>query len=155
MKRCDVCLTSKAVCHKLYRDLQLLLILTHHWKNLSIDFVTGLPVSTNWKSDSYDSILIIIDWLTKMVHYEPVKITINALELAKVILDIVVWHHGLPDSIVTNKSLLFTSKFWSLLYYFFNVKQRLSTVFYPQTDGQIKRQNSNMEVYLRAFVNFK
>ena len=43
-----------------------------------------------------------------MVHYEQVKITIDVLGLAEVILDVVVWYHGLPNSIVTDKSLLFT-----------------------------------------------
>ena len=90
-----------------------------------------------------------------MVHYEPVKVTIDALRLAKVILNVVVRHHGLPDSIVTYRGSLFTSKFWSLLCYFFGVKRRLSTAFYLQTNDQIKRQNSTIEAYLRAFVNFK
>ncbi len=44
-----------------------------------MDFVTRLPVSTNWKGKTYDSILVIIDRLTKMVHYKPVKVTIDAL----------------------------------------------------------------------------
>ena len=113
-----------------------------------MDFVTGLPLSSDWKGDSYDSILVIVDQLTKMVHYEPVKVTINAPGLAEVIIDVVVWHHGLLDSIVTNKSSVFTSKFWSSLCYFLGIKQRLSTAFHPQTDGQTKRQNSTMEVYL-------
>ena len=42
-----------------------------------MDFVTGTPISTNWKGDSYDSILVIVDWLTKMVQYKLVKITID------------------------------------------------------------------------------
>ena len=90
VKGCNVCLASKAVRHKPYGDLQSLPVPTHRWKDLSMDFVTGLPISTDWKRDSYDSILFIIDWLTKMVHYEPVKITINALGLAEVIIDVVV-----------------------------------------------------------------
>ena len=76
-----------------------------------MDFVTGLPVSADWKSHSYDSILVIINRLTKIVYYKPVKITINALGLAEVILDVIVWHHGLSDSILTNRGSLFTSKF--------------------------------------------
>ena len=72
--------------------------------------------------DSYDSILVIVDWLTKMVHYEPVKVTIDASGLAKVILDVVVRHHGLSNLIVSDKGLLFTSKFWSLLCYFLDIK---------------------------------
>ena len=115
----------------------------------------GLPISTDWKIESYDFILVIVDRLTKMVHYEPVKVTINAPGLAEVILDVVVWYHGLPNSIVSDRGSLFTSKFWSSLCYFFGIKRRLSTAFHPQTDGQTKRQNSTIEVYLRAFVNFE
>ena len=120
-----------------------------------MDFVTRLPISTDWKGDSYDSNLVIVNRLTKMVHYEPVKITINAPGLAEVILDVVVRHHGLPDSIVSDRDSLFISKFWSSLCYFLGIKRRLSTTFHPQTNGQTKRQNSTMEAYLRAFVNFE
>ena len=42
----------------------------------------GLPISIDWKGESYDFILVIIDWLTKMVHYEPIKVTIDASKLA-------------------------------------------------------------------------
>ena len=155
MRRCNVCLASKAVRHKLYGNLQSLPVTTYRWKDLLIDFVTGLPISTDWKGDSYDSILVIVDWLTKMVHYKLVKVTINASGLAEVIINMVVRHHGLPDSIVTDRELLFTSKFWSSLCYFLGIKRRLSTAFYLQTNGQTKRQNSMIKAYFRAFVNFK
>ena len=46
-----------------------------------MDFVTGLPVSINWKGETYDSILLIIDQLIKMVHYEPVKVKIDTSDL--------------------------------------------------------------------------
>ena len=130
VKGCDVCLASKTVRHKPYGDLQSLPVPTHRWKDLSIDFVTGLPISTNWKRDSYNSILVIVDWLIKMLHYNPVKITIDGPGLAKVIIDVLVWYHGLLDSIVTNRGLLFTLKFWSSLCYFFGIKRRLSTAFH-------------------------
>ena len=87
-----------------------------------MDFVTGLPVSIDWKKDSYNSILVIINQLTKMVYYKPVKINFNAPRLVKVIIDVVVRHHGLPDSILTNKGFFFTLKFWSLLCYFLAIK---------------------------------
>ena len=90
-----------------------------------------------------------------MVHYEPIKITIDALSLVEVIINVVVRHHGLSDLIVTNWESFFTTKFWSSLCYFLSIKQKLSTAFYPQTDGQTERQNSIMEAYLLAFVNFE
>ncbi len=120
-----------------------------------MDFVTGLPISFNWKSDSYNSILVIIDRLTKMVHYEPVKVTIDAPGLAEVIIDVVVRHHGVPESIVTDQGSLFTTKFWYSLCYFLGIKKKLSTAFHSQTDGQTERQNSTIEAYLRAFVNWE
>lgn len=48
----------------------------------------GLPISTDWKGNSYDLILVFIDWLTKMVYYKWVKITVDALDLAKIIFDV-------------------------------------------------------------------
>ena len=120
-----------------------------------MDFVTGLPILTDWKGDSYDSILVIVNWLTKIVHYKQVNVTIDASGLAKVIINVIVRHHGLPDSIVTDRGSFFTSKFWSSLCYFLGIKRRQSTAFHTQTDGQTKRQNSTIEAYFRVFVNFK
>ncbi len=90
-----------------------------------------------------------------MVYYEPVKVTIDALGLAEVIIEAVMLHHGLPDSIVSDWGSVFTSKFWSSLCYFLGIKRKLSTAFYPQTDGQMERQNSTMEAYLQALINFE
>ena len=89
------------------------------------------------------------------MHYKPVKITIDAPGLTEVIIDVVVWHHGLPDFIIIDWGSLFTSKFWFLLCYFLGIKRRLSTAFYPRTNGQTERQNSIIEVYLRAFMNWE
>ena len=90
VRGCDVCLTSKPVKHKPYRSLQQLPVLNHHLKDLSIDFVMGLLQSTNWRDNGYDSILVIVNQLTKMVYYKPVQIIITILALAKVILNVIV-----------------------------------------------------------------
>ena len=97
-------------------------------------FYHGFANFDGLEGNSYDLILVIIDWLTKMVPYKPVKVTINASGLAEVIINMVVRHHNLPDSIVINRGLLFIPKFWSLLCYFLDIKQKLSTTFYPQMD---------------------
>ena len=67
----------------------------------------------------------------------------------------VIRHHKVPESIVTDRGLLFTSKFWSLLYYFLKIKKKLSTIFYSQTNGHTEKQNSTMKAYLRVFINWK
>ncbi len=64
-----------------------------------------------WKYDSNDLILIIIKRVTKMVHYELVKIMIDVPGLAEVIIDIVMRYHRVSASIVMDQDLLFILKF--------------------------------------------
>ncbi len=87
-----------------------------------------------------------------MLHYEPVKVSIDVSGLAEDIIHVVVRHHGVPESIVMDQGLLFISKFLSLLCYFLRIKKKLSTAFHPQTDSQIKWQNSTIEAYHIIFV---
>ena len=111
VKGCNVCLASKAVHHKLYGNLQSLPVLTYHWKDLLMNFVTSLPILIYWKRDSYNSILVIVDWLIKMIYYKLIKVTIDASSLAEVIINVIMRHHNLSDSIVTDQGSLFTLKF--------------------------------------------
>ena len=130
IRGCNICLSFKAIKHKSYKNLQQLPVPTHCWKDLSIDFVMGLSQSANWRDDGYDLILVIIDQLMKMVHYEPVQTTITAPALPKVILNIIIWHYGLLDFIVSNCGSVFISKFWSSLCYFLSIKRWLFTAFH-------------------------
>lgn len=66
----------------------------------------SLLVFFDWKKDTYNSILVIVDWLTKIVYYKPVKVIIDRLGLAEVILNIVVWHYSFLDLIMTNRGSL-------------------------------------------------
>ena len=139
VKSCNICLTSKIVRHNSYGILQSLPVPMHRWKDLLMDFLTGLSISINWKRDNYNSILVIINWLTKMVYYKPTKIILDVPGFLKIIINIAVYHHKLLDLIVTNRGSFFTSKFWSSLCYFFGFKRRLSITFYLQTDSQTEQ----------------
>ena len=130
VRGCNLCLAFKALYHKPYRDLQLLPVVTHYWRNLSMDFVTGLTLSANWKGNNYDLFLIIVDYLTKIIYYKSVKVTINTSRLAKVIINVVIRYYGLPDTNIHNCRTIFIFKVWSLLYYFLDIKKQLSITFY-------------------------
>lgn len=67
-----------------------------------MNFVTGLSVLINKKSKSYNFISVIVKRLPKMVYYKPVKVTIDILRLAKTFFNVVIWHYGLFNSIITN-----------------------------------------------------
>ncbi len=80
---------------------------------------------------------------------------IDVPDLAEVIINMFVHHHGVLASVMLDQGLLFISKFWFSLYYFLKIKKKLSTTFQPQIDCQTETENNTIEVYLRAFVNWK
>ena len=100
-----------------------------------MDFVTGLPASKGFNGRAYDSVLVVVDRFSKMVRYFPVTKTIDAPALGDLIYNEVVMFTGQPDDIVSDRGSVFTSEYWSTLCYHLAVKRRMSTAFYPQTDG--------------------
>ena len=58
------------------------IVYVYRLKRTRVTTWAGLPMSTNWKDTSYDSILVVVDWLKKILRDEPVQITINAPALA-------------------------------------------------------------------------
>lgn len=96
---------------------------------------------------------IVIDCLTKILHYEPIIIMIDVTSLAKVIINMIVNYHNWSKFIISDQSSLFASKFWFLLCYFLSIKQKLSTIVYLQIDGQTKMHNNMIKAYFYIFVN--
>lgn len=99
-----------------------------------MDFVTGLTISINWKRETYDLILVIVNYLIKMVYYKPIKVLIDAPSLTEVIIDIVIRYYSLPNSIISDQGPIFNSKFWFSQCYFLGIKQKSLLHFtYKQT----------------------
>ena len=61
--------------------------------------------------------------------------------------------HGLPKSIVSDKDSIFFSAFWQELFKMVGTNLTPSTIYHPQTDGQIERANQCLEGYLRNYVS--
>ena len=59
------------------------------------------------------------------------------------------------NSMITNKGLLFNSKFWFFFYYFLGLKRKLFIANYFQTDDQPKKQNNIIKGYFWTFINFE
>ena len=80
----------------------------------------------------------------------PLSHPYTAASVAKAFFDGIVKLHGLPESIVSDRDPVFTSHLWRDLFKMTGVKQRLSTAFHPQTDGQLEVVNRTIGMYLRC-----
>jgi len=120
------------------------------WVHISADFITKLPLA-----QGYDSILVVVDRLMKMVHFVPTTEKMLAEGLTRLFRDNVWKLHGLPESIISDKGPQFAAGLMRELNEILGIKSKLSTVFYPQTDRQTERVNQELEQYLRMFIDHR
>jgi len=90
-----------------------------------------------------------------MAIYLPCRKDIDSPELSRLVFEHVLWKHGVPYNIVTDRGKEFTSRFWTPVCSHMSIDHRLSTAFHPQSNGQMEQQNQTFEQYLRAFCNYK
>ena len=83
-------------------------ILEWKWEVISMDFITGLPRT----SRQHDSIIVVVNKLTKVVHFIPVKSTCSTNDVANAFIRDVVRLNGVPKKIVLDRDAKFTSRFW-------------------------------------------
>ncbi len=89
-----------------------------------------------------------------MGHYISCRSEMIAGELAEVFTWEVIRLHRVPSTIICDCGSLFISSLWANLMYCFRIERQISTAFYPQTDGQIERQNCVLEQYFCSYVNY-
>ncbi|KAE9054574.1 hypothetical protein PF007_g32591 [Phytophthora fragariae] len=85
-----------------------------------------------------------------MVHFAPVRDTVTGNEVARLFMDCVFRHHGLPKTIVSDRDPRFTAAFWQTLFRLLGTRLSMSTADHPQTDGQTERVNRVLEDTLRS-----
>ena len=149
VKECAVCQRDKGVMRKPAGLLQPLSIPDKRWGSVSMDFITQLPRTKR----GHDAIFVVVDRLTKMVHIAPTQTDVNAEGTAKLYVDNVFKHHGLPLDIVSDRDSRFTGKFARAVCGLVGTRQSMSTAFHPQSDGQTERVNCILEDMLRHYVS--
>ncbi|GKA03333.1 putative reverse transcriptase domain-containing protein [Tanacetum coccineum] len=118
------------------------------WDNITMDFVTKLPKS----SQGYDTIWVIVDRLTKSAIFVPMRETDPMDKLARMYLKEVVTRHGIPLSIICDRDPRFASNFWRSLQNALGTSLDMSTAYHPQTDGQSERTIQTLEDMLRTYA---
>jgi len=150
MEGCDACQCNKNCTKQPAGKLMPNSIPEKPWTHISADFITKL-----FLVQGYNSILVVVDQLTKMVHLIPITEKTSAEGLARLFRDNMWKLHGLPESIISDRGPQFVAELMKELNEMLGIKSKLSTVFHPQTDGQIERVNQELEQYLRMFIDHR
>ena len=122
-------------------------------REIAIDFVVVLPLSTSFKGVTYENILTVTHRLTKQKYYIPAK-SITARNTVRLFIRYVQLYYKLIDFIISDRGLQFVSKFQSKLYSILGIERRLLLAFHLETDGQSQNTNQFIEQYLRIFINY-
>ena len=124
ISRCMKCQQVKVEHQHLAGLLQPLSVPEWKWEVISMDFITGFLMT--WRQ--HDSIMVVVDKLTKAAHFISVKSTHKTDDIAKIFMKEIFKLHGLPKAIVSDRDVKFTSNFWKGL---FADKLNFSTAYHP------------------------
>ena len=92
-----------------------------------MDFVVGLPLTEK----KHDLVWVVVDRLTKSAHFLLVRTDYSLDKLAKLYIEEIVWLHGIPVSIISDRDPRFTSRFWGKLQEALDTRLNFSTTFHP------------------------
>lgn len=127
---------NKIECNLLAGLLQPLLVPDVAWKDLTVDFIKGLP-----KSEGKEVILVVVDRITKYAYFILLSHPLIAPQVANSFLANVYKLHGLPSLIVSDRDELFTSHFWQHLFKALGITLKLSTAYHLHTNAQTEQVN--------------
>lgn len=148
VRNCDVCGRTKPWREGSQGLLKPLPIPDRIWKEISMDFIEGLPTS-----EGMTCLMVVTDRLSKGSIFIPLP-DIKTETVVRAFLRQVVAYHWLPEAITSDRGSQFVSVLWERLCEILKIRRRLSTSFHPQTDGSTERMNSVWEAYTRAFISW-
>jgi transposase InsO family protein len=148
VETCSICQQAKPDRSRYPGLLLPLPIPEHAWQVVTMDFISGLPIS-----HKYNCIMVVVDKFSKYAHFLALAHPFSALTVAKLYFSEVYKLHGLPLSIVSDRDPIFTSKLWQELFRLAGTQLCMSSSYHPQSDGQTERVNQCVEAYLRCFVH--
>ena len=103
--------TSKTKHQHPFGLLQPLPIPEWKWEIISIDFITGLPKTNK----QHDSIMVVVDKLSKPAHFIPVNSTFKSINIANIFMKEIFRLHGIPKVVISDRDVKFTGNLLEIL----------------------------------------
>lgn len=145
---CPICAQHKSSRSRPQGQLLPLPVPARPWSHISMDFVTGLPLSQGNKV-----ILVVVDRFSKACHLIPLPKLPSAPQTAEIVLQHVFRLHGFPQDVVSDRGPQFASRFWKAFCQLIGASASLSSGFHPQSNGQTERINQDIETTLRCLAS--
>ena len=124
---------------------------TQPFETITWDLIVDLPLSKG-----YNSILTITDYdCTKAAIFLSCNKDIDSEGIATLYTTHIFPHFGVPQRIISDRDLCFTSKFSRELCILLSIDQNISMAYHPQMDGQSKQSNQWLEQYLWIYGNYQ
>ncbi|MBW0506445.1 hypothetical protein O181_046160 [Austropuccinia psidii MF-1] len=139
---------KKNIHNKNFGLLKPLPIQNGAWICLSMEFITQFPLS-----NSFDSILIIVDRFSKMAVFIPTMSSITSMYLILLFIKNNFSNNGLTSRIVSDRGPPFVSSFWTNLCQQLKISRDLSAAYHPETDEQTERVNQILEQYHWMYIS--
>ena len=98
-----------------------------------MDFIEGLS-----KSGGVDSILVVVDQLSKYGHFIGLKHPFSAASIIGIFVKEIVYLHGIPNSIVSDRDKVFINHFWKELFQLQCTKLNRNTTYHPSPTAKRK-----------------
>ena len=150
IKKCDTCQRIKADRHKQKGLLMPLYLPELPWSSISVDWMRGLPphrVGTT----TYESILIVIDRCTKMVHLIPTNESETSEQTARLLLRHVFKYHGFPRAIHSDRDSRLTSAYFREMCRLLHVS---ITQPLPTTHSRMAKLNKPFRLFVKPYASY-
>ncbi|GMF11858.1 unnamed protein product [Phytophthora lilii] len=148
VRACEVCHRVKPAPFS-QAPLQFLPAPPECWQSISMDFVFGFPPDAKRRT----GVVVFVDRFSKMFHLATVLAEVKAAQTARLFVDMVFRHHGMPRDMVYNRDPRFTARFWQEVLILLGTQLSMSTADHPQTDGQTVRVYRVLGDLLKSYAH--
>ena len=106
-------------------------------------------------SSGHDSILVVVDQLSKQALFIPTHVMITSDQLVQLFIIHVFSKHSVPSHVTSDRGSEFILHFFQSLGIALDMKLHLTSGYHPEGDGQTERTNQNLEQYIQVYCNYQ